>query len=318
MASGQNCSDIEKHYCVAFENNAYKTISIIFATVSMPVCTVLLYGIIWYERFGSDNKRTLANKLFSILCWSSICALLVSSLDIVRYVVGPLPGYVCFLAVIARNVIRTQILLLYDAVLVTRYVFIFWIKNPGGVDDDFWCLFLSIMVIGLSTIMNFVIYTLPVKRPMFYFVCADTDPHLDLAKSNKPVAIEEILSVLLLIFIKLRISLHKRKTQPTESTNVFHRSFVLAIIEKQNIADFTSNFIGLSSLVGFALLALKFNSMTINEINQFPHFLLLYLFQLVYPFLMGLTLLFVLYKRCKIMRETLQREFKDFLNSKFS
>jgi len=156
--------------------------------------------------------------------------------------------------------------------------------------------------------MNFVIYTLPVKRPMFYFVCADTDPQLDSANSSKPVAIEEILSVLLLIFIKVRISLHKMKTQPTEATNVFHKSSVLAMIEKQNIADFTSNFFGLSSLAGFALLALMVNSMTINEINQFPHFLLLYFFQLVYPFLMGLTLLFVLYKRCKIMRETLQRE----------
>jgi hypothetical protein len=193
----------------------------------------------------------------------------------------------------------------------------FCIKNPGGVDDDFWCMFLSIIIISLSTIMNFVIYTLPVKRPMFYFVCADTDPQLDSANSSKLVAIEEILSVLLLIFIKVRISLHKMKTQPTEATNVFHKSSVLAMIEKQNIADFTSNFFGLSSLAGFALLALMVNSMTINEINQFPHFLLLYFFQLVYPFLMGLTLLFVLYKRCKIMRETLQRELKDFLNSKF-
>jgi hypothetical protein len=318
MTSSQNCSDTEKNFCVAFENNAYKNISIIFTTVSMPVCIVLFYGIIWFERFGSDNKRTLANKLFSMLCWSTICALLVCATDIVRYVVGPLPGYVCFIAVIARNAIRTQMVLFYDAILVTRYIFIFWIKNPGGVDDDFWCMFLSFIIISLSTIINFVIYTLPVKRPMFYFVCADTDPQLDLAKSIKPVAIEEILSVLLLIFIKLRISLHKMKTQPTEATNVFHKSYVLAMTEKQNIADFTSNFIGLASLAGFALLTLKVNSMTIIEINQFPHFLLLYLFQLIYPFMMSLIVLFMYYKRCEKMKETLQREFIDFFNSKFN
>ncbi len=28
-----------------------------------------LYGIIWFERFGSDSKRTLINQLFASVCW---------------------------------------------------------------------------------------------------------------------------------------------------------------------------------------------------------------------------------------------------------
>jgi hypothetical protein len=41
--------------------------SIVFSCFGVIVNSFLLYGIVWYERFGSDNKRTLMNKLESTL-----------------------------------------------------------------------------------------------------------------------------------------------------------------------------------------------------------------------------------------------------------
>jgi hypothetical protein len=314
MSDSANCSHFEKYFSPAFENNILKTISIIFATLSTPVCIFLLYGLIWFEKFGTDHRSTLANKFLSSTCWSLMCALVVCSLDIIRYVVGPLPQMVCFLAVIARNTIQTQVVLFFNAILVTRYVFIFWIKNPGSVDDDFWCRFISIWIVCFSTTMNFVIYTLPVKQPMFFFVCADIDPQSMLAQSSKPLAVHEILSVLMLIVIKIRISIHKKNHQPTEPTNIFHKSYVLAMIEKQNIADFTSNLIGLLSLTSLALLIFKVNSMDTTEINKFPNFLLLYFFQMFCPQLICLTVFMMNYNRCKNMRDTLKRELNEWFN----
>jgi hypothetical protein len=228
-----------------------------------------------------------------------------------------LPRSVCFFTVIAKNAVKTQSVLLYDAVLVTKYVFIFWIKNPGGVDDDFWCRFISIWVAGFGTLLNFTIYSLPVRQPMFYFVCADTDPQLELDKSNKPPAIVEILSVLLLIVIKLRISIHKRNHMPPEQQNVSHETNGLALIEKQNIADFTSNLMGLLSLTCFSLLSIKINAFTISDINQFPHFLFLYFFQMGCPVLVCLTVSLINYYRCKNLRETIKRELKEYLHCSF-
>ncbi len=86
------------------------------------------------------------------------------------------------------------------------------------------------------------------------------------------------------------------------------------MIEKQNIADFTSNLLGLLSFTGFAFLTLKINLMTISEINQFPHFLFLYVFQMFCPVLICLTIFFVNYTRNNTMRETLQRELKNYLD----
>jgi hypothetical protein len=221
---------------------------------------------------------------------------------------------VCFFAVVARNSVQTQVVLFYNAILITRYVYIFLIKNPGGVDDEFWCRFVSIWIVGFSTFINFVIYTLPVKQPMFYFVCADIDPQSILSQTSKPLIVHEMLSLLLLIIIKIRIAIHKKKTQPAEPTNVFHKNYVLSMIEKQNIADFTSNLIALLSLTCLALIIFKVNSMTITEINLFPNFLLLYFFQMFSPQLVCFTMFMANYKRCKNMRETFKRELKEQFN----
>jgi hypothetical protein len=158
-----NCSSNEKHFCGVFENNPSKIFSILFATVSTPIVVLLLYGIIWFEHFGSDHKRTLANKLLTSICWTLILGLFICSSDIVRYIFGPLPKAFCFVLVIAKNSVKTQTVLLYDAIIVTKYVFIFWLKNPAGVDDDFWCRFLTLWVVGFSHLLNFVVYSLPVR-----------------------------------------------------------------------------------------------------------------------------------------------------------
>jgi len=86
------------------------------------------------------------------------------------------------------------------------------------------------------------------------------------------------------------------------------------MIEKQNIADFTSNLIGLLSLTSLALLIFKVNSMDTTEINKFPNFLLLYFFQMFCPQLICLTVFMMNYNRCKNMRDTLKRELKEWFN----
>ena len=53
-----------------FENRPAKISALIFNVFGACVLLPLMFGIIWYENFGSDNKRTLLNKLVASLCWS--------------------------------------------------------------------------------------------------------------------------------------------------------------------------------------------------------------------------------------------------------
>ena len=42
------------------------------STVWTVLNIALYYGIIWFERFGSDKPRTLINQLFASVCWSGM------------------------------------------------------------------------------------------------------------------------------------------------------------------------------------------------------------------------------------------------------
>jgi hypothetical protein len=45
----------------------------------------LIYSIIWFERYGSDNKRPLLNKLVSSICWLGVFwFLVVQPIDVLR------------------------------------------------------------------------------------------------------------------------------------------------------------------------------------------------------------------------------------------
>ena len=144
-------SSLEEHedfFYGMFENRPSKFICIIFALLIMMSDLFLYYGIIWYERFGTDNRRTLTNKLLTNLCWTIILSVFISFFNVARYVFGPLPELYCFFQLLLKVVSKTIILLFLDSILLTRYLMIFWLKNPGAVKDDFWASFLGLWITG--------------------------------------------------------------------------------------------------------------------------------------------------------------------------
>ncbi len=57
---------------------------------------------------------------------------------IIRYIVGPFPEMICHVDTILRNFYTMQGLLFLDAMTLVRYIFLFHIKNPAALQDDFW------------------------------------------------------------------------------------------------------------------------------------------------------------------------------------
>ena len=55
-----------EYFSGLYENRPVKFVSITLSLLFICVSSVLAYTIIWYERYGTDNKRTLMNKLVSI------------------------------------------------------------------------------------------------------------------------------------------------------------------------------------------------------------------------------------------------------------
>ena len=138
-------------------------VSIISSTFFVNMINVLLlYGIIWFEHFGSDSKRMLRNRLVSANCWNAMIGVpFLHLLDTINYVSGPKPESFCFFVTFVRNAIKTNGLLIMNFIAISRYYFLFWMKNPAGVDDEFWSLAITIWSHTFSAGYNFIMVELP-------------------------------------------------------------------------------------------------------------------------------------------------------------
>ena len=109
---------------------------------------IIACGIIGFEKFGSDVRRIFINKIVSSVCWSVISILvLVQAPDMVFYLYQPFPELYCLFNIVCRNVFVIQILLFFDAIIIFKYISIFWLKNPLNFKDDFWCVFTNVWVV---------------------------------------------------------------------------------------------------------------------------------------------------------------------------
>ena len=150
----------------------------------MIASLIMCYSIIWIERFGSDKKRTIINQLVASLCWTFITwNSTVQVLRLVRLLHGPLGLKLCVWTVILQRSVTTIVLLLVNAKSTIRYAFIFWSKNPGAFNDDFWHTFVSLWTMMAGGIFQYVIASLPNKKLMGVDVCMGLPPTQDLEPS---------------------------------------------------------------------------------------------------------------------------------------
>ena len=161
----------ETHFCGIFENRPSKFVFIASSLVLTAADLTLLFGAILFERFGSYQKRTLVNRLFTSLCWTSIASLLLGVTDTFRYILGPFPPTICLFQHFLKKIVKDAILVFYNAITVSRYLLIFWIRNPTAVDDDFWSSVLNIWVVSACALSSFVFFFLPGADLLFTLIC---------------------------------------------------------------------------------------------------------------------------------------------------
>jgi hypothetical protein len=164
-------------YYVAINHEPLKTFSVIFTILSGLLIVPGMYGIIWYESFGTELKRILVNMLVSSFCWCGIVwYLFVMLLEVVRYQFGPLPETVCFVQLAVKLTIHLQAVMICDAITVVRYVILFALKNNSRFKDEFWNIFLNIWITGFCVLSQFSFMYLPGTQPLVFYVCTGQNP----------------------------------------------------------------------------------------------------------------------------------------------
>ena len=151
------------------------------------------------------------HKLFYIVFWIAISSLpIIQVMQVSIQLFGPFNQSLCFLIILLKNIVRTDILLFLCANIIARYILIFHLKNPLAVVDDFWCVFISLWIFGFGLSQNFVLYYLPGRQPTNYFICSGIDPTPFLKLPQKGVGQTEVFSFVIHFLVKTRILYFKR------------------------------------------------------------------------------------------------------------
>jgi hypothetical protein len=299
----------EKCYKELFENSPTKIVVILFSVIFTSFNIILPYGVVWYERFGTDNKRTLMNKLVSNVCWTLIQFVLICQTgDIIRYTIGPFPVYLCTIFQVVRTAMKVQLLLILDIMQITRYIFIFKLKNPSAVHDDFWSSFINLWVFGYGLASSFVTFFVNGRKPLMYYICADMDMTSSMNYSQRTYGVTEVFSLFVHVVIQARIWHYKATLKQKEP-----KALIGSKQNNNSLSNFTTNLISILGFCVFVFLTMKANSMTNLDVKEFPNSLFMQIFQLIAINMFGLTLSVVYYIKHKIMAKAIYLSVKEFI-----
>ena len=174
-------------YSKVFEVNPFHICAVLISILCLIICPFFLYYIIWYERYGSDQKRTLINRFTSMSCWAIIqFIVIVHAIETARFTFGPLPAAICHLQNIVRYSILDMIMINQNAAISTKYMFIIWLKNPAGFNDEFWAFFAWMWIQGYSYFVEITIYLLGSNQPVTFYICCGT-VRTTTTEQNKPI-----------------------------------------------------------------------------------------------------------------------------------
>ena len=223
--NNENCYTLtgnETHFCGMFQRTPMKTAVIFISSLLTLIDVAILCGVIWYQQNGSDNKTTLMNRIFTSLCCTGLLTMFNGLTDIIRYTVGPFPPLLCTLQLAFKRISKDAILFYYNAITLSRSIFIFWLKNPTAVNDNFWITLINKLAMTSCTFVAIVYSLLPGPKLLAFYTCCDINPGKDVKLEPPKDGFILFLTLILQIFANGRIvfSRHSEKlrsfsNQPT-------------------------------------------------------------------------------------------------------
>ena len=127
-----------------YKMNPSKIIGIQISLINVLFFTPLFYAIIWFEKYGSNTHRTLLNQLVATSCWHIIGYNLIGQTsEMALAICGPFHHWFCHGQILLKNISNCQQINLLLAMIVTKYLSIFVLKNPTGINCEFWNTFIT-------------------------------------------------------------------------------------------------------------------------------------------------------------------------------
>ena len=225
--------------------------------------------------------------------------------EYVRFLFGPLPENFCYLKLVLRSSYFVEILLLFNASSVAKYIYIFWLKNPLAFPDSFWCSFTTIAIKLFSLGSQFVWHALTPRQPINYFVCTGIDPTKFADRPFQVYGFFELLTVFIQVFVQARIKLYERKAFGPVSIN----SSKMLDMERFSLTSFFLNLFNISSLATTTFFMVFVSSMEPRKLVTYPNSLIVQFVLLCLPCLIGALMATTFYIKHKPLRNAVWTRF---------
>ena len=149
--------------------------ALVLTLISNMVLLPLFYGIIWYE--VNTHIRTLINQLLALGCWTSLWyAIWNLVFATARFLLGPLNDALCGLDIILMNTAGMCQMTIIYCIVITKYAFVHFMKNPVALDDEFFKFFIGLSSGLLSFLSQVAFVLLPGRNPLRFSACIGKIP----------------------------------------------------------------------------------------------------------------------------------------------
>ena len=294
-----------------YENNPSKIIGLIFAIAVSIVTTPLVYLVILYEK--ENPYKTLLSQVFcNILTIGIFYVILVEIPDYALYIYGPLPECICYVEIMLRGGITIQQLILTNAVIIVRYIFLFHVKNPTATQHDYWTLFLVVWSLACAIVSSTVFLFLPGNNPNYFYICLGKIPNTHKnSKTKTNILLIVIILVTLIIHVilgsKMKVYYKKQKLEtiltlaPTANVSTVVHS------NKYNLYTVTTHLIGLAAYLIFYVPAFQIQYEDLKSFENYPSFLWIYIFHFYSIQTFTILFLVILFRKNKPLTKFVKR-----------
>jgi hypothetical protein len=205
-------------------------------------------------------------------------------------------------------------MMLLNATTFLRYVFVFWLKNPGAFNDEFWHIFINIWVVSFSFVFQLPQAIAPSIGLIDYHVCTGENPTYLLLIPPFNKSYVEIFGIFLQIYVYTKIRIFKKKSQtqiePLSTAKLWKDNFITNI-EKTSISSFISNSISFFLILLGAVIAILRTFKDCLDLQMSSKYLLFYIYDLLLPLICCICLIIAFYQKRVTMFQSICKEFKE-------
>jgi hypothetical protein len=296
-----------KFSCMAF--------NIICSIITTPV----FYWLIMLEK--NSHYRTLINQIISSVHWIVlIYNITMPLLTILIHLNSPTNSpLICQAYFFAVTFISLYTTLLTDVILIVKYLFVFHLKNPTAIQDDFWKILINLWICFFWMISLTVYTRIPGREHAKINVCIGRIPvkHFDEGVKKNWVTISILLFsiVLNIAFWIIRILYKHCWTKKYKEYENYKKSLTNKGNEER--INYISLLVSIVLLLGTNIHMYYLSSMNPTELDSYPNYISFYFNDhVLYPIVILCVLIVYLRTNANVRKELWREISNTFSNFK--